>query len=114
MIDDMRLKYPVPFLCRIFEVSASGYYARQGRPLSKRAREEQRLEVEISAAHKRTRETHGPERLQKELAAYGVNAGVCRIRRIRKKLGISCKQKKKFKATTNPRHHLPVRDNLLD
>jgi putative transposase len=28
-----------------------------------------------------------------------VQAGVCRIRRIRKKLGLRCKQKKKFKAT---------------
>lgn len=114
MIDDMRLKYSVPFLCRIFDVSASGYYARLGRTLSKRAGEEQRLEVEIRAAHKRTRETHGPERLQKDLEAHGVNAGVCRIRRIRKKLGIRCKQKKKFKATTNSKHNLPVADNLLD
>jgi transposase InsO family protein len=48
------------------------------------------------------------------LEAHGVNAGVCRIRRIRKKLGIRCKQKKKFKATTNSRHNLPVADNLLD
>ena len=114
MIEDMRLKYPVPFLCRLFDVSSSGYYARKGRPLSQRAREEQRLEVEIRSAHKRTRETHGPERLQKELEAHGVNAGVCRIRRIRKKLGIRCKQKKKFKATTNSRHNLPVAENLLD
>jgi transposase InsO family protein len=114
MIDDMRLKYPVPLLCRLFDVSSSGYYARLGRPLSQHARDDQRLEVEIMAAHKRTRETHGPERLQKELASYGVNAGICRIRRIRKKLGIICKQKKKFKATTNSRHNLPVADNLLE
>jgi len=39
-------------------------------------------------------------RLQKDLAEHGVKAGICRIRRIRKKLGIGCKQKKKFKATT--------------
>jgi transposase InsO family protein len=114
MIDDMRLKYRVSFLCRIFEVSVSGYYARQTRPLSKRSQEEQRLEIEIRAAHRRTRETHGPERLQKDLAAHGINAGVCRIRRIRKKLGIICRQKKKFKATTNSRHNLPVRENLLE
>ncbi len=114
MIDDMRLTYSVPFLCRIFDVSVSGYYARRSRPLSQRAQEEHRLEAEIRAAHKRTRETHGPERLQKDLAEHGVNAGVCRIRRIRKKLGIRCKQKKKFKATTNSRHNLPVRDNLLE
>lgn len=114
MIDNMRLKYPIPLLCRTFEVSSSGYYAWRGRPLSKHAQEEHRLEIEISAAHKRTRETHGPERLQKDLAAYGINVGICRIRRIRKKLGISCKQKKKFKATTNSKHNLPVADNLLD
>lgn len=114
MIEEMRLKYQVSFLCRIFGVSSSGYYARLGRQLSKRAQEEQRLEVEIMAAHKRTRETHGPERLQKEMASRGVKAGICRIRRIRKKLGIRCKQKKKFKATTNSRHNLPVADNLLD
>jgi transposase InsO family protein len=101
-------------MCRIYEVSASGYYASESRPLSKRTQENQRLEIEIQASHKRTRETHGPERLQKDLAAHGVNVGVCRIRRIRKKLGISCKQKKKFKATTNSKHNLPVAGNLLD
>jgi transposase InsO family protein len=45
---------------------------------------------------------------------HGVKSGVCRIRRIRKKLGIKCKQKKKFKATTDSNHKLPVADNLLE
>jgi putative transposase len=36
-----------------------------------------------------------------------------RISRIRKKLGICCKQVKKFKATTNSEHALPVANNLL-
>lgn len=114
MIHKMRLQYPVQFMCRIYEVSASGYYASKNRPPSKRTQENQRLEIEIKVSHKRTRETHGPERLQKDLAAHGVNVGVCRIKRIRKKLGIKCKQKKKFKATTNSKHNLPVADNLLD
>lgn len=39
--------------------------------------------------------------------------GICRIRRIRKKLSIQCKQKKKFKATTDSGHSLPVAPNLL-
>ena len=94
-------------------VSASGYYAWLDRPLSERAREEVRLEIEIKAAHKRTRETYGPERLQRELAEHNVKVGICRIRRIRKKLGIRCKQKRKFKATTDSRHRLPVAENLL-
>lgn len=114
MIHKMRLQYQVPVMCRIFEVSASGYYSWRSRPISKRAQEDQRLEIEIRAAHKRTRKTCGPKRLQEDLEAHGVNAGVCRIRRIRKKLGIRCKQTKKFKATTNSNHNLPVAENLLD
>jgi len=110
----MRLTYPLPLLCRVVEVSRSGYYAWLGRPLSKRAQEEGRLEVEIKAAHTRTRQTCGPERLQRDLTAHGVRVGICRIRRIRKKLGIRCKQIKKFKATTDSTHAHPVADNLLD
>jgi len=111
---EMRLQYPVPLMSRAFDVSASGYYAWIGRPPSKRSREEARLEVEIKAAHTRTRQTCGPERLQHDLAEHGVQVGVCRIRRIRKKLGIRCKQTKKYTVTTDSRHTFPVAENLLD
>lgn len=111
---DMRLEYSIPLMSRIFGVSASGYYTWLDRPLSKRAKEEERLEIEIKAAHKRTRQTYGPERLQRDLAEHGIRAGVCRIKRIRKKMGIRCKQAKKFKATTDSKHSLPVAENLLN
>lgn len=65
-------------------------------------------------SHRRTRETCGAERLQRDLAEHGVEVGVCRIKRIRKKLGLKCKQKKKFKATTDSNHMLPVAENLLE
>jgi len=110
---ELRLKYPLPLMRRIMRVSASGYYAWLDRPLSKRAREEMRLEVEIKAAHKRTRQTYGPERLQHDLAEHGIRVGICRIKRIRRKLGLRCKQKRKFKVTTDSRHTLPVAENLL-
>ena len=109
----MRLDYPVPHLSRMLRVSASGYYCWVDRPLSKRAREELRLELEIRAAHRRTRQTYGPERLQCDLAEHNIRVGICRIRRIRKKLGLRCKQKRKFKATTDSRHKLPVAENRL-
>ena len=114
MMKELRLEYPVPLLKRVLSVSASGYYAWLDRPLSKRAQEKMRLEVEIKAAHKRTRQTYGPERLQHDLAEHGVQVGICRIKRIRKKLGLRCKQKRKFKVTTDSRHTLPVAENLLD
>ena len=113
MMKELRLDYPIPLLGQELHVSASGYYAWVDRPPSARSREEARLEVEIKAADRRTRQTYGPERLQHDLAAHGVNAGICRIRRIRKKLGIHCRQKRRFKATTDSRHRLPVAGNLL-
>jgi putative transposase len=81
--------------------------------LVRHARDEPRLEVGIQAAHQRTRETYGPERLQQHLATHGVEVGVHRIKRIRKKLGLRCRQKRKFNATPDSRQGLPVADNLL-
>jgi len=110
----LRGDYPVPMMCRIYDVSLSGYYAWQGRPPSKRAQKDARLEVEIKAAHQRTRETYGTERLQKDLAGNGVNITVHRVKSLRKKLGIRCKQKRKFRVPRDSNHSLPVAPNLLD
>ena len=113
MMKELRRHYSLLNLRRVLNVSVSGYYDWQDRPLSKRDREEMRLELEIKAAHKRTRQTYGPERLQCDLAAHGVQVGIYRIRRIRKKLGLRCKQKRKFKVTTDSKHTMPVAENLL-
>lgn len=111
---EMRLTYPIHRMCKFFKVSPSGYYKWCTSSPSRRAVEERRLEVEIRAAHVRTRQTCGPERLQKDLADHGVAVGICRIRRIRKKLGIRCKQVKKFRATTDSTHTHSVAENLLE
>jgi transposase InsO family protein len=113
MMKILRLKYPIPLMSRMLSVSASGFHAWQDRPLSRHDQEEMRLELEIKAAHKRTRQLCGPERLQQDLAEHGVRIGICRIKRIRTRLGIRCKQKRKFKATTYSNHGLPVAENLL-
>ena len=86
----LRPQYPLRLLCRVLEVSRSGDYAWQHRRLSKRAQENARLEVAIQAAHVRTRKTYGPERLQVELREDGFLAGIGRIKRLRKKLGLRC------------------------
>jgi len=107
-IEIMRQDYSVNLLCRIFEVGTSGYYAWRKRPTSPRAQESAKLEVEIAAAHERTRQTYGPQRLQQDLLDHDVRVGVHRIKRIRKKLNLRCKQKRKFKNTTDSKHDLPI------
>lgn len=110
----LRPHYPLARLCRVFEVSRSGYHAWDTRAPSKRTQENNRLEVAIQAAHRRARRTYGPQRLQPELQADGFKAGVGRIKRLRRKLGIRCKQVRRFKATTDSKHDLPVAPNRLD
>jgi putative transposase len=110
----LRLTYTVSILCRVLDVAPSGYSSWIKRRLSNHDRSEMRLELEIRAAHKRTRQTYGPERLQRDLADNGIIVGVHRIKRIRKKLGLRCRQKRRFKVTTDSRHSLPVAENLLE
>lgn len=111
---EYRLQYPIKIMSRVFEVSRSGYYDWLKREPSARAQENERLKIAIRASHKRCREIYGTRRLQPELKAQGFIAGRDRIGRLRKEMGIGCKQKRKFKATTNSNHTLPVAPNLLE
>jgi len=113
-IEQQRQMYPISLMCRVLVVSESGYHAWRHRPHSERRQLNARLEIEILAAHQRTRETYGAERLHDDLADHGVRTSLHRVRQLRKKLGLCCKQKRKFKVTTDSKHHLPVAPNLLD
>jgi hypothetical protein len=63
----LRLNYPVTVLCRVFDVSRSGFYAwANGKP-SQRAQDDARLKVAIEAVHAQSRQTDGPLRMQPEL-----------------------------------------------
>jgi putative transposase len=105
--------YPLSVICRVMKVSTSGYYKWLKRKPLKRELEDDSLEISIKAAHQRSRGTYGTIRIKEELAGEGIEAGRDHIRRIRKKLGLVCKNKKKFKATTDSNHNMPVAPNLL-
>ena len=109
-----RLHFPVKTMSRAFDVSRSGFYTWLKRKPSRRSQEDERLKVAIKAAHKRTMESYNARRLQPELAADGFVAGRDRIARLRRELGLRCRQKRKFKATTNSNHSLPVAENVLE
>ncbi|ADU66719.1 Integrase catalytic region [Desulfurispirillum indicum S5] len=114
MIKALQPEYNLRLLCEVLDVSVSGYYSWRTRPVSERRKENLRLTVEIKAAHEKTRKTYSPERLQQELMANGIHVSLYRIRKVRKMHGIVCKQKQKFKATTNSNHKLPVAPNILN
>lgn len=113
-IEFLRQSYPVALMCRSLGVSECGYHAWRRRPPSRSSQENMRLEAEILAAHRRTRESYSAERLHSDLADHGVQVTPYRVRKLRKKLGLRCKQKRKFRVTTDSAHKLPVAPNLLN
>lgn len=109
----LRHQYPLVLLCRILEMSRNGYHAWRTRRASKCTQENAQLAVAIQAAHVRMGQTYGPERLQAELREDGFPAGVSRIKRLCKKLGLRCKQVRRFTTTTESHHALLVAANVL-
>jgi len=117
MIEELRQEqgFPVGPMCRVLGVSKSGYYVWRVRKPSARKLEDEWLKVAIKAAHKRGRGTYGPEKIQDELAEVEkTEVGINRIKRLRREMKIRCKQVKKYKATTDSNHKLPVAPNLLN
>ena len=63
LIESMRRSYPVALMCRVLDVSESGFHARRTRSTCERVRENARLEIEILVAHQRARETYSAKRV---------------------------------------------------
>lgn len=74
-------------MCRVLEVSASGYCAWRKRPASRGAQEGEALLRAIRTAHAASRGTYGVPRLQVELRATGGRVGRKRIARLMRRAG---------------------------
>lgn len=101
-------------MLKVFSVGHSGYYAWCGRKPSLRSKQQCANEVVVKAVHTQTRETHGYRRLHSEVSAQGHQINQWRVRRTRQRLGLRCKQSKKFKVTTQSNHDLVTAPNLLN
>ena len=112
-IRDQSEGFQIRRMCRVLEVSASGYYAWLNRPESSRARENRRLVVEIKAIHKENRGVYGSPRIQAELKDREIHVSENRVARLMRDNGIAAKQKKKYKATTDSNHGHPAAPNIL-
>jgi transposase InsO family protein len=100
-------------MCQVLNVSRSGYYAFIKRPESNRAKVNARLLTAIQKIHKENHEIYGYLRIAKALPD-DMKASKHTVYRIMKENGIQSKTKRKYKATTNSKHNLPVAENLLN
>jgi putative transposase len=113
-IDAQKARYPVTKLCKVLDVSESGYHAWRKRPPSQRATENARLTAHIKASFKKSRETYGSPRLTDELRDNDVKAGRHRVARLMREAGIRAKKPPRWKKTTNSKHDLPRAPNLVE
>ena len=113
LIEAERANYPVAVLCRMLEVSKSGYYAWRSRPPSRRSREDYALTHKIREVQRRSRETYGSPRVHAELRALGVRCGRRRVARLMRVAGLrGCMRTKKRKTTRRDPRAAPAPDLL--
>jgi putative transposase len=100
-------------MCRLLSVSVSGYYDWRDRKPSRREENNRKLTNKIKAIFDDEKSRAGSLRITKRLNNEGESVGRNRVARIMRSNGWRARAAKKFKATTNSNHHLPVAPNLL-
>lgn len=114
-IDAHRKDYELADLCRALAISVSGYRAWKGggTPERKRLTNAQMLAL-IRAIHAELKGAYGSPRITKELRDRGFPASKERVERLMRENGIRARHKRRYKATTDSKHNLPVAPNRLD
>lgn len=99
MIDRNRDCYSVSRLCRLVEVSTSGYYAWKNRELSCRTQENDTLVLAMRQIHETVSHRYGSPRMHAELLARGYRCGEHRVANLMRQEGLVAKQRKRRPGT---------------
>jgi len=102
-------------MCRVLEVSRSGFYEwlRQPRPTAREIKETEDVS-KIRAIHKASRGTYGSPRVHAQLMRDGHGMSEGRVERLMKKDGLAGRVKRRFRVTTDSDHSRPVAENTLN
>lgn len=100
-------------MCRVFEVSHSGFYSWRNRKPSKRDLDDRRYKAIITKAFNESARTYGCSRLSSVLEDMGFKVGYKRVLRLQGEEKLFPIQRKKFYNTTDSNHTLPVCRNLV-
>jgi putative transposase len=99
-IEDHRDEFPVKLMCKVLEVSTSGYYAWRGRPPSKREMANRALTAKIKEEFKKSGETYGSPRIYQVMRKLGLMCSKNRVARLMRVEGLRAKQSRRRKSTT--------------
>jgi len=113
-IDQHLCCFPVKDMCKVLDVSTSGYYKWKTRTLSRRDKYNLILLEEIKKIHYRNKKRYGSPRIAKELEASGFHASEKLIRKLMKKASLRSVFKRKYRVITSSSHKYPVAKNILN
>jgi len=113
-IRDHAERFPIVHLCRLLGVQRSAYYDWQDRPGTVIGPEELALRQRMKALFRASRDSLGSRTMMRKLREEGFQIGRDRTRRLMKALNLKVKLKRKYKATTDSKHQLPVAENVLN
>lgn len=106
-------EFAVRMMCRVLAVSASGYYAWAARTPGPREQARAELDKQVAELFHAEKQRAGSPRLTRRLKAQGHRAGRHQVAHSLRRQGLRAKAARKYKATTNSNHRLPVAPNLL-
>ena len=95
-------------------MSPSGYYRWLEQPISRRAKENEQLVIEIRRVHIEYRQAYGSVKVWEELKVRGISCGKNRVARLRQKHGIETKRRRRFKITTKSRKSQEIAPNIVN
>ena len=82
LIDAKKAEFPVRTMCRVLEVSESGFFSWKGRPASQRQRDDMIYLAHIRTAFELSNRTYGSPRMHRELVDEGLPMGRRRTARL--------------------------------
>jgi transposase InsO family protein len=101
LIDGEKAHFPLAMMCRVLEVSRSGYYAWRARPASATLERRRDLQVEIyEIFYAVGRMRYGYRRVHRMLARRGIEAGPELVRALMRELGLVPLQPRPWRRTT--------------
>jgi transposase InsO family protein len=113
-IQNHQHEFPVVKMCKVLQVSKSGYYKWLVQVPSKRTLFNQQLVVKIRQVHQQSRQRYGSPRIAKELQMQGIKASERLVAKLMRAYNIVSIIRKKYKTTTNSKHKYPVVENKLN
>ena len=113
-IDDHRDEFPVRRMCKVLQVSPSGYYVWRERPPSKREMANRKLTEKIRDAFEESGETYGSPRIYQVMRNHGLMCSKNRVARLMAGAGLQAKQARRFRSTTKRNKAHRAAPNLLN